>query len=395
MADDTTDGSGTGNGTNLPDPDVTKKAAQMADESAAPAAASDPAQRPLEPHSDSAPPTEQWAPRNTAEYPRAYSRVSEATTTPVTPPPAAGTAAFPTGANPADEPLPNVANSDGADATPPTGPGVVTSAPGRRRKGPIIAISAVGVVLVVVIALIGSELFFRHRAADCLEQQFNDLTGQSTTVGLSKKPVLLQYFSGSFPYVQVDTTDSSSTKMQLHLRADDLTKDGDSVKVGSLTGTGNVPFQRVIDLSKQSGGLTQNGGSNPNGGTTTDSNLLASTQIESAVGNPTDGTIKVDALVPVTIFSVPVSITVKPVVDQGKVAFKVERASAFVFGIPADFAQQFVDGFGDSLFSELTDSIKVQSLKVTESGVDFTVTGSDVDLNQSMGSRGGSKCSIL
>lgn len=294
----------------------------------------------------------------------------------------------------------------GAHAVPPTGDGVVTTAPTKRGKGKFIALGAVGLVLVIIIALVGTELFLRSRATDCLEKQFGALTGQPTNVSISKKPILLQKFSNDYPYVQVDTSDSNSTQMQLHVRADGVSQDGNSVKVDSLAGTGYVPFQRVIELSKQgqlSGGSTDNSGTNggtTNGGTGTEgSGILGSTQVSSVTGNAADGTIKVDAAVQVAIFPVPVSLTMKPVLDQGKVRFQVEQASAFVFGIPADFAQQFVDGFGDSLFGDLTKEIKVTSLKVTDQGVDFAVTGSNVDLGSAAASTSSSgsapTCSIL
>ncbi|GAB25833.1 hypothetical protein GOPIP_087_02250 [Gordonia polyisoprenivorans NBRC 16320 = JCM 10675] len=426
MADDTTDDPQTPRGPE--DPDATKQVGREnapRDHSAGgdlpaeqvPADQTPADQTPAEPTSaaqtpaqhgageNPAPDTEQWEPTTTSRHARAYSQISDATTTPVTPPPPAAhpqTAQFTTGENPMGGGEPGT----GAHAVPPTGDGVVTTAPTKRGKGKFIALGAVGLVLVIIIALVGTELFLRSRATDCLEQQFGALTGQPTNVSISKKPILLQKFSNDYPYVQVDTSDSNSTQMQLHVRADGVSQDGNTVKVDSLAGTGYVPFQRVIELSKQgqlSGGSTDNSGTNggtTNGGTGTEgSGILGSTQVSSVTGNAADGTIKVDAAVQVAIFPVPVSLTMKPVLDQGKVRFQVEQASAFVFGIPADFAQQFVDGFGDSLFGDLTKEIKVTSLKVTDQGVDFAVTGSNVDLGSAAASTSSSgsapTCSIL
>jgi hypothetical protein len=307
----------------------------------------------------------------------------------VTPPPAAGwqaptgTSRFPTGENP-------VGPETGAG---PQSTGVVTTSPRRGGKGKFIALGAVGVILVVVIALVGTELFLRSRVTDCLQSQFGSLTGQPTSVSLSKKPILLQKFSNDFPYVQVDTADDGSTGIRLHARADGLSQDGDALKISSLSGTGYVPFQRVIDLSAQqspsSGGMG-GGGMGGGGNGTGDQNALlpSGAEVTSVVGNSADGTVKVDATVQVAIFPVPVSLTIKPVVDQGQVRFQVEQANAFVFGIPADFAQQFVDGFGDSLFGDFTKEIQVQSLKVTDQGVDFAVSGTDVDLTGATTSSG-------
>ncbi|MGC5247865.1 LmeA family phospholipid-binding protein [Gordonia sp. DT219] len=422
MADDTTDEPRTPAGHE--DPDITKRVGRGDDASAAPSdEAASPVSGPPEAGSaasgsaasssaasgDPSPDTEQWETATTAQHSRAYSQIGEATTTPVTPPPPEPrpqTTQFTTGQNPVGSggfaPAPPAGGPPTGSS--PTGPGVVTSAPGRRRTGRFIVLGVVGLVLVIIIALVGSELYLRSRATDCLEQQFGALTGQPTNVSISKKPVLLQKFSNNYPYVQVDTSDSNATQMQLHARADGVSQNGGSVKVDSLSGTGFVPFQRVIEMSKQ-GQLA--GGGSPNGGGNNGANdpttgaggagILSGTQVSAVTGNAADGTIKVDASVQVAIFPVPVSLTMKPVVDQGRVRFQVEQASAFAFGIPADFAQQFVDGFGDSLFGELTKEIKVSSLKVTDSGVDFAVTGKDVDLSSAGGSGAGSgaSCSIL
>lgn len=329
-------------------------------------------------------PTDRWdSVAGTTPNPRAYSQVppAEAETNPMP-----GTAQFPTGAQTA---------GFGVDEPPTTGPGVVTSSPRKRGKGKLIGLGAVAVILLIVIGLIGSELYFRNRVTNCLQNQFSSLTGEPVSVSLSRTPVLLQKLSNDYPYVQVDTDDSRAGSMRLHARADQLSQSGDNLKVGSLNGTGFVTFQRVVELSEQGqfgaanpNGGTPNGGT-PDGGTGGTAGILSNTQISSVVGDPAAGTIKVDATVQVAIFPVPVSLTMKPVITDGKVTFDVEQASAFIFGIPADFAQQFVDGFGTTLFGDLTNQVTVRSLKVTAQGVDFTVSGHDVELTSADAGSGG------
>ncbi|WLP89342.1 LmeA family phospholipid-binding protein [Gordonia sp. NB41Y] len=343
--------------------------------------------------------TDMWEPIATAEQPRAYSQMSEAPTSPTPTDPRNAASAKPATAT---------FTSTGTQTLPPQEPptqppadGVVTSAPGRGGKGKFIALGAVGVVLLVVIALVGSELFFRSRITNCLQDQLGEITGQPVSVSLSKKPVLVQVISKNLPYVQIDTDDSGgSSAIRLHVRADGVTQSGDAVKIDSVKGTGFVSFQRIVDLSKDGQFGLGGQGSGQTGGTTGGTggeNFLANTQITSLVGNPADGTIKVDAAAQLGFIPIPVSLTLKPVLDQGKVTFTAVEASAFIFGIPADYAQQFVDGFGDTLFGELTDDITVQDLKVTEQGVDFSVTGSNLDLSQ-MQTAGGqqtSSCSLF
>ncbi|MFT4127581.1 MAG: LmeA family phospholipid-binding protein [Gordonia sp. (in: high G+C Gram-positive bacteria)] len=376
-----------------PDPQVTKP------QRTAPEPTPTPAGPPTGPQPTGPQPTDQWETvAVTSPHPRAWSAAGPSTPqtpTPQTPTPQAHTPRPPTAR------LTTGLHTPGEGVEPPvdTGPAVVSSAPGRRGRGKIIALGAVGVILLLVIALVGSELWFRHSATDCLEEQFGDLTGQSTTVALSKRPVLWQKITNDFPFVQVDTDDSDSSKMSLHLRAENLHADGDAFILGSLRGSGTVAFARVIELSKQ--GQLGAGGSGTGTGTGTDpanpsgeSGALSGTQITSITGNA-DGTIKIDGSVQVAIFPVPIGLTIKPVVDAGSVRFEVKQANAFIFGIPADFAQQFVDAFGSTLLADLSDEVHVDSLTVNPDGVDIAVSGQNVDLSKvGTGTQTGGGCSV-
>lgn len=253
---------------------------------------------------------------------------------------------------------------------------VRTQAPGRRHLGKIIALTSVAVLLLVVIAGAGTELYLRHKVKDCVSQGFSQFTGAPVDVSLSGKPIMLQAFSKQIPFVQVDTTDTGDPNaMRLHLRMDDIKSGADASTIGQLNGQGLISYQRVLEMSKQN-----SAGSDPG--------------LTSIKGNAADGTIQVDATMVVAIIPVPVSVTVKPEVVGGKVKFAVTKASALVFGIPSDFAQSIVDQMTKSMFSGLIDSVQVKSLQVTDSGVDFTMAGSNVELKQNVSSPNGS-CSSL
>lgn len=135
----------------------------------------------------------------------------------------------------------------GGQTPPPAGHGggVVASSPSRRNRGKILAWTSATLALVLVIGLVGSELFFRNRAQSCMEKAFSDLTGSPTNVALSKKPVLLQAMSNEFPYVQVDTKNESGTGMTLHARAEGIQRSGDDTTIRSLDGTGSVQIGRA------------------------------------------------------------------------------------------------------------------------------------------------------
>ena len=260
----------------------------------------------------------------------------------------------------------------GGQTPPPTGRGpVVASSPSRRNRGKILAWTAAVLGLVVVIGLVGSELYFRNKAQNCMEQAFGDLTGSPTSVALSKKPVLLQAMSNEFPYVQVDTKNEAGTGMKLHARAEGITRSGDDTSIRTLDGTGFVPFDRVTELGEQAQSQNQN----QSGG-----GLIDAGKITKVSGNAADGTVSIDASVTALFVSIPVSTVIKPVVENGKPKFEVQKASAFVFGVPADFAQQIVDQVSTTMFGTFFDEVTIDNLKVTDSGVDFTVSGSDVKL---------------
>ncbi len=264
-------------------------------------------------------------------------------------------------------------------AQPAGGSGPTPSKP-RRRVGMIVTISALVVVLVLVIAGVGSELYLRNATKDCLQQSFAQLTGSSATVSLSKKPMLLQAATKEVPYVQIDTSGDDGSAIELHGRADNIKGQSDGSTVGRLAATGSVPFARIVELSKQS---AQQSTDNQNQGQSTGlGGLFGDFTLDNVTGNPSTGTITVNAGVSLAgLISIPVSTEIKPVTTGGKIDFQVVKASALVFGIPSNFAQTLVDGVSKSLFPPLFDQLSIDKLTVTTTGVDFSVTGTDIPLN--------------
>ena len=309
-------------------------------------------------------PTEQFAAAPTEPGPRAYSATD------------GGTRSFEQGTA-----------TTVIDPADPTGEPIRTSPVRRRRTAKIIGITAAALVLVLVIGAVASELILRKRVTDCLEQQFSSLTGVQTNVSLSKKPMLLQATGSEIPWVQVDTAnDSGATR--LHIRADRIDADGDKTTVGSLDGNGYVPFSRVVELGKQEtgGNGTGTNGTGTNGTGTDQSGaggIVSGANIESITGNEADGTVDVSTSFNLGFIPIPVSATIKPTTQNGHIKFEVVKASAFVFGIPSDYAQQIVDGVSKTMFGPFFDQVNVKNLKVTNDGVDFAVDGDNLTLTNS------------
>ncbi|MBY4573764.1 hypothetical protein ACN94_09215 [Gordonia paraffinivorans] len=319
-------------------------------------------------------PTEKFPTGPIPPTPQAYSKVppSEADTTDFSGAPGpTPTTEF----GPGDEPFADT--SSGPVDPAPTGTGPVLSSPRKRRStGKIVAFSLVAVLLVGVIAAVGSELYLRNKVTNCLEQSFSGLTGVPTSVSLSRKPIILQG-TGGVPFVQVDTKDDNSPDaMRLHMRADGIKGEGTTTDIRSLEGHGFLPFERIVELSKENAQAAGQG---------TGNGAPQAATVEEITGDATNGTFEVQAAFPVMFFAVPVSATIKPVTTpEGRVDFEVVKASALVFGIPPDFAQQIVDQITESSLSSFFDEVKVDRLKVTDTGLDFAISGSDVQLTSEM-----------
>ncbi|WP_435082492.1 hypothetical protein [Gordonia hongkongensis] len=319
------------------------------------------------------PATEQFATEPIVPGAQAYSAIppSDADTADIggTKPP---TSQFPPGEDPYG---PGTASGPIAPETGgPTGGGPVMTSPRKKRStGKIVAFSLVGVLLLVVIGAVGSELYLRNKVTNCLEESFGGLTGVPTEVSLSRKPIILQG-SGDIPFVQVDTDDSAGG-VRLHMRADGISGTENSTDIKSLNGTGFIPYERIVELSKEQATGGGQGTGTPTGGVGA---------VEQITGNAADGTFEVQAAFPVMVFQVPVSATIKPVLNDGRVDFEVVKASALVFGIPPDFAQQIVDQVTTSSLGPFFDEVQVDSLEVTDSGLEFAISGSDVQLTSEM-----------
>ncbi len=303
---------------------------------------------------------------------KAYSQ-----TRPLEAPPGAEYPAVPDYGPPAGPPPPGTPHDDPSQ----TGGDPPTPDKPRRRVKMIVTISALVLVLVLVIAGVGSELYLRNATKDCLQKSFAQLTGSSASVSLSKKPMLLQAATQKVPYVQIDTSGDDGSAISLHGRADNIKGISGGSTIGKLVATGSVPFNRIVELSKQVPQSTDD-----NQGELQQSalgGLFGDFALSDVTGDPATGTITLNASVTLAgLIPIPVGTEIKPVVNAGKITFQVVKASAFVFGVPSDFAQTLVDGVSKSLFPPLFDQLTINKLAVTSTGVDFAVNGTDVPLNK-------------
>lgn len=276
------------------------------------------------------------------------------------------------------EPIPS-----GPPTPPPSGP--VMSSPmkssgGRKRgRGRTIGLVLAAVVLLVVIAGVGSELYIRNKVTSCLQTSFDNLTGAQTDVSVSRRPMLLSMMDGDVPWVQVDTSSGDNDTMRLHARAEGISTDGGTVQ--SLQGNGFLPYERIKTLTSSG---EQNG-------------QQTGSAIQEITADPSAGTLKISTTFNVAIIPVPATVTLKPIVKDGAVTFEVKEATALVFGLPNDFAQPIVDQVTTAMFGPLFKQIQVSKLDVGKDGVDFAFAGNDVNLKsaaEQTGDTGTDACSV-
>lgn len=216
-------------------------------------------------------------------------------------------------------------------------------------KVPLIA---VGIVVLLLVALVGGELFVRQQVKSCVAGQLESEIGSKVEVGLGWKPVLLSLVDKKVSSVTVDSNDARfgpAEGMTVHAEANDLN----------------------LTQNAESGGTI--GSSSADIDWSTDG--IAKTLQTQGIGALVTG-VTADGSAGTLQFAIGglAQLTVKPQVSGNKVDVQTLDASILGLGIPTDLV--------DSIVSVLTDSLQVYpldmaptSLTVTDSGIELTLEG--------------------
>ncbi|MDF0528316.1 DUF2993 domain-containing protein [Tsukamurella sp. 8F] len=255
--------------------------------------------------------------------------------------------------------------------TPPAG-GVTSrvAKPGRKRStGRIVGLSAVGLVALLVIVLVGSELWFRHSSTSCIADMVKKGTGADAKVSLSKKPVLLQYASGTAPSIDIDIPDNlnNTPGLSAKLHLTDVQVKGDN-KIGSATVVGSMSSDGILSRVK----------SVP---------LVGDPKVKLDKGA---GTIDITG----TMLFAPLEINLKPELKGGKLQLTAGKVNVMGFGVPDDLAQQLIDAVDGGL--PTPKGLKADDVDVTDQNVSVTYSGQNVtpaDLASGSNDLGGG-CSV-
>lgn len=204
---------------------------------------------------------------------------------------------------------------------------------------------AVLVVLVLVAALLGGELFFRQQIKSCLAGQLQSEIGSQVEIGLGWKPILISLVDKQVSSVTLDSDDARfgpAEGMVVHAEVEDVNLERTADSNGTIGSSS-------ADIDWSTSGI-------------------ASTLQSQGIGALVSG-VTSDAGAGTLSFAVGglAQLTVKPTVTGGKVDVQTVDASILGLGIPTDLV--------DSIVSVLSDSLQQYPLGMTPSSLTVTDTG--------------------
>ncbi|MDJ0396005.1 DUF2993 domain-containing protein [Rhodococcus sp. G-MC3] len=218
-----------------------------------------------------------------------------------------------------------------------------------RSKAPMIAVL---VVLVLVAALLGGELFLRQQIKSCLAGQLETEIGSQVEVGLGWKPILISLVDKKVSSVTIDSDDARfgpAEGMTVHAEANDVNLEQTSDSNGTI-GSSNA------DISWSTDGI-------------------ASTLQSQGIGALVSG-VTADQSAGTLSFAIGglAQLTVKPTVAGSRVDVQTVDASILGLGIPTDLVDSIVGVLSDSLQQYPLDMTPT-SLTVTDAGIALNLQG--------------------
>jgi LmeA-like phospholipid-binding len=220
------------------------------------------------------------------------------------------------------------------------------------------------VVALGVAALVGGELYARHRATSVLKKAVECVSGDHASVSLGARPFLLQLMTGNFSDIVVETGGSQLGKakgMKLHMEIADLrlpSPGNPHGTVGSLN----------AEISWSNNGIKQ---------TLQDTVPVLRDLMIAVTTTPSDGTIQMQAG--------PSKITVRPQVTDGGLALQVLNFSNFGFTLPRESIQPQLDAFTSSATTNMPTGIHADSVQLTESGMTARFSARDTSIPVAQG----------
>ncbi|MGC5024789.1 LmeA family phospholipid-binding protein [Tsukamurella sp. DT100] len=251
----------------------------------------------------------------------------------------------------------------------PSGQGGPAKPAKQRSTGKLIGLAAAGLVAVLVIVLVGSELYIRNHVQNCLADNIKKGTSANDVkVSFEKTPMLIQNASGKIPSIDIQVDGMQGTAgLNAHLLLKGVEPSGDNkiddaTILGTFTADGiknKVVSSQVISDPK----VTLN---------------TAANQIE----------------ISGTAVILPVTVNLKPTIKDNKVVLTASKASVFGIGVPDDLAQQLITAVADIPTPK---GLTASDLKMTDEGISLRYSGQNVlpkDI-ESGSDVGATNCSVV
>lgn len=204
------------------------------------------------------------------------------------------------------------------------------------------------VVALAVAALVGTELYVRHRADTVVANAVSCVVQDQASVSFGMRPFLLQHLSGNYSDISVQTAGNQIRQakgMKLDLRLDDIKvhKTADSAgTLGSLDAT----------ITWSSDGIKQ---------TVQDAIPFLGSLVSNVTTKPADGTIELQGALG--------TVTAKPTVANGGLNLEVVSLTGLGMTLPRETVQPALDAFTTALTKNLPMGIHADSVAVTDTGV--------------------------
>ena len=235
------------------------------------------------------------------------------------------------------------------------------SGPTRRLlRDPLSIVVVIAIVFALgVAAVLGGELYARHRANAVVAKVFECEVGDGARVSFGARPLLLQLMTGVYSTISIETAGNQirdAKGMKVNLQIDNLRLHNTGSSRGTL-GSLDATIAWSNDGIEQSlrnaiplfGGL-----------------------ITGVRTNPADGTIELQSGLG--------SITARPQVADGGLALQVVALSGMGFPLPRETVQPALDAFNSSLTKNLPMGIHADSVQVTDSGVTSHFSTTDASI---------------
>lgn len=247
---------------------------------------------------------------------------------------------------------------DHTPAQQPAGPGYPDPATARmpppeeqtsRRGDPLtVALVALIVFAVVIAALLGGELFARHKANTIVAEAVSCVVQDSASASFGLRPFLLQHFTHSYRDMVVETSGNQVREakgMKLRLRLDDVRMNQTAESAGTL-GAMDADVTWSADGIKETvqGMIPLLGG------------LVSGVSTE-----PSKGTIELQGPLG--------SVTIAPTIADEQLALAVVSVTGLGFTLPSESVQPALDAFTKALTANLPMGIHAESVGVSDSGV--------------------------